>query len=444
MDEIQLFEHLKQVNVFTDLLQFDEKQSKAEIQSKHGNMFEKAYDIVIKLGLCPYLLNSEYDHYEGNINTCNLTKVTNMERYMQKTLILSKGKGGSSDITLKHRNTNKWVFISSKFYLDDSKKSIDNYDVEKILAVINENKHKYEKYEIYLLVHDKEKVKQILESSHESNKHIKDNIHQILDLSDLNTYIQGLKNIDIKTHSINKLSLTLRFHQDLITFKQMKMIDNNAKNLLLGAKARSGKTYCVGGLFIKYYQKYKILNALIITPAPTETISQFTDDLFRKFQDFTTINTIEIKKGTDLKKTQLKSNNIIIVSKQLLDDYVLDKKITSIQKLNLDFIVFDENHFHGTTQMSKNILESYISDKTVKLYLTATYAKPLHEWNIALDCQFYWDIEDEQFCKQRNIQRLVEKHGDDVLLFLNEQNKETKLKSYDNMPNLELMTIMMQ
>ena len=33
-------------------------------------------------------------------------------------------------------------------------------------------------------------------------------------------------------------------------------------------------------------------------------------------------------------------------------------------------------YIHGTTQMSKNILQSYLSQKTIKLYLTATYAKP--------------------------------------------------------------------
>jgi len=96
-----------------------------------------------------------------------------------------------------------------------------------------------------------------------------------------------------------KVPLELRFHQDLITYKQMERIDEGEKDLLLGAKARSGKTYCVGGLFNKYYKKYVSLNGLIITPAPTETLSQFTDDLFHKFRDFNGINVVEIKKGTD-------------------------------------------------------------------------------------------------------------------------------------------------
>ena len=93
--------------------------------------------------------------------------------------------------------------------------------------------------------------------------------------------------------------------------------------------------------------------------------------------------------------------------------------------------------------MSKNIIQSYSSEKTIKLYLTATFKKPLCEWIIPLDCRFYWDIEDEQLCKKRNIQGLLEKHGEDVLLFLTEENKETMLSIYDNMPDLELVTNIM-
>ena len=451
MNGIELFEGIKQVSTFTELLQSVNGKTKAETQSKRGNLIEKLWDYVIKFGFVAILSNDEYDHYEGNINTCKLKKVDNLEIYLQKMLIFSKGKGGSSDITLKHKLTGKWVFMSSKFYLDDIKKSIDNYDVEKILAITKQHAHKYKEYDIYLLVNNKKKVLDIISSCQSTNNYIKENIHHILDLSDLEIGFQNLKHAiqDISIDDVNsifcntKIPLELRFHQDMITSKQMEKIDEGEKDLLLGAKARSGKTYCVGGLFVKYHKKYVSLNALIITPAPTETLSQFTDDLFRKFRDFIGINIVEIKKGSDFDGIVLHENNIIIVSKQLLDEYVFEKKVEVIMQLNLDFIVFDENHFHGTTQMSKNILQSYSSQKTIKLYLTATYAKPLCEWNIPLDCQFYWDIEDEQLCKKRNIQGLVEKHGDDVLLFLTEENKETKLSVYDKMPDLELITNIM-
>jgi hypothetical protein len=451
MNGIKLFERIKQVSTFYQLLQSVNGKTKAETQSKRGNVFEKVCDIIIKFGFYSILPNDIYDHYEGNINTCKLKKVDNLELYLRCLSVFSKGKGGSSDITLQNKNNGKWVFMSSKFYLDDSKKSIDSYDVEKILAIVKQHSHKYKECDIYLVVNNKQKVLDIIASSQSTNNYIKENIHHILDLGELEICFQNLKHSiqDITIGEVNSkfcnsmIPLELRFHQDLITDRQMKSIDEGEKELLLGAKARSGKTYCVGGLFIKYYKKYISLNGLIITPAPTETLSQFTDDLFHKFRDFNGINIVEIKKGTDFESMVLAQNNIIIVSKQLLDDYVFEKKVEAIQQLNLDFIVFDENHFHGTTQMSKNMLQSYSSPKTIKLYLTATYAKPLSEWNIPLECQSYWDIEDEQLCKKRNIQGLVEKHGEDVLFLLTEENKEQLLCIYDKMPDLHILTNMM-
>jgi|SaaInlStandDraft_5_1057022.scaffolds.fasta_scaffold06317_2 hypothetical protein len=451
MNGIELFERIKQVSTLDELLQSVNGKTKAETQSKRGNVFEKVWDIIIKFGFYSILPNDIYDHYEGNINTCKLKKVVDLEIYLRGLSVFSKGKGGSSDITLQNKNNGKWVFMSSKFYLDDSKKSIDNYDVEKILAIVKQHSHKYKECDIYLVVNNKQKVRNIITSSQATNNYIKENIHYILDLEDLEICFQHLKRAiqDITICEVNskfyntKVPLLPRFHQELITYKQMERIDEGEKELLLGAKARSGKTYCVGNLLIKYNKKYGVINGLIITPAPTETLSQFTDDLFHKFRDFNGINIVEIKKGTDVETMVLQESNIIIVSKQLLDDYVFEKKVEAIQQLNLDFIVFDENHFHGTTLMSKQILQSYSSHKTIKLYLTATYAKPLSEWNIPLDNQFYWDIEDEQLCKKRDIQGLLEKHGDDVLLFLTEENKEKLLQIYDKMPDLHIITNMM-
>ena len=87
------------------------------------------------------------------------------------------------------------------------------------------------------------------------------------------------------------------------------------------------------------------------------------------------------------------------MSKQLLQKYINDKTIMKIKNLKLDIIGFDENHFSGTTDLSKDILTSYSSKNTIKIYLTATYNKPLKEWNILPECQMFWDIEDEQICK---------------------------------------------
>lgn len=452
MNGTQLFEAIKEFSSVVAILQTINFATPAETQSKRGNIVEKLWDIVIKFGFCSLLPNDTYNHFDGSVNECKLSIVDNLEIYLEKMLVFGKGKGGSSDITLQNKKTEKWVFISSKFYLDDRSKSVDDYDVGKIALIIKTFPYKYKEAEIYVVVNDREKLLETIKSSHSSSsEYLTRNFGSIMDLTDLENYFQNLKRA-IQNVSINEVNslfcnekrpLELRFHQDFITTKQMTKIEEGEKDLLLGAKARSGKTYCVGGLFIKYHNKYSTMNGLIITPAPSETLSQFTDDLFHKFRDFNNINIVEIRKGTDFESMILKEKNIIIVSKQLIDDYVCENTVVEIKKLNLDFIVFDENHFHGTTSMAKNILESYKSTKTVKLYLTATYSKSLHEWIIPTDCQFYWDIEDEQLCKDRNINGLKEKHGEDELSFLTDENKNKLLGVYDKMPELHILTNLM-
>ena len=442
MNGVKLFEQVKQSSTFDELLQ-SEKDS-----SKRGRMFEIVSNIIIRFGFCPIFSNDIYDHYEGNINIFDIKKVYDLTQYLKE---LTSTKSGSSDITLKNKITGEYVFISCKFCADDSNNSIKYYEIQDIQAAILKNSYEYKNYKIYLFVNNKQKVLKLVNSSEETNKNLKKDITDIIGIDDLELYFQKLKSAIqyISIDEVNskfgneKIPLDPYFHQDMITHIMIICIEAGNKNLLLGAKPRSGKTICVGVLFKKSYNKFLSLNALIITPAPNETLSQFTDDMFHKFRDFIGINIVEIRKGSDFDSMILQNNNIIIVSKQLLDDYVFEKRVDAIQQLNLDFIIFDENHYHGTTQMSKNIFDSYSTQKTVNVFLTATYAKPLNEWNIPMDCQFYWDIEDEQMCKKRNIQGLKEKHGEYVSLFLNEKNMESKLSVYDNMPELHIITTMM-
>jgi hypothetical protein len=122
-----------------------------------------------------------------------------------------------------------------------------------------------------------------------------------------------------------------------------------------------------------------------------------------------------------------------------------------IKNLKLDIIGFDENHFSGTTDLSKDILTSYSSKNTIKIYLTATYNKPLKEWNILSECQMFWDIEDEQFCKsilvdENNLDKLKEKHGSEYITktikyYTNLGLKiDDIFKPYEKMPDLHLIT----
>ena len=239
-----------------------------------------------------------------------------------------------------------------------------------------------------------------------------------------------------------------RFHQELIVHKTLNKIEDDYKKILWGWKCRAGKTYGVGHMITSYYQKFERINALIITPAPSETLPQFTNEMFLKFNNFKRMNIFEIKKTQDLNKIFLKQesnyidSNIIIISKQLLDRYIKNN-YTQLNNIHFDLIFFDENHYGGTTNKSNLILEKLSTEKTAIIFLTATYQKTIFQYNIEKECQFFWDIEDEKFCKNYDLKSLIVKHGEEVSYFLNDENIHEKLGNYQKMPELHLISTLL-
>jgi hypothetical protein len=437
-------------------------------QSEKGFIFERIFDITIKFGYCDIFPNTIYTHLIGNVNNGKLKELQNYDTFLNEKVISGKSSG-ISDITLQNKDNNEYIFITSKYPKTETDikkhKSVSYYDIQDILAMIDENKHIYKEFKIYLLVPNKhdllEKSKNANISSNYITKYIIE--EHIIDQQDLQKYFLKIKHDFIKHNKNSKINyneiyltkenLNLRFHQELITQKTSLLIQESNKSFLWGCKCRSGKTYMVGGIIIKQYNIKNKLNVLIITPAPTETAPQFTDDLFNKFRNFNKFKIHNLNGSKSLINIEMSENNIFIMSKQLLQKYINEKTILTIKNLKLDIIVFDENHFSGTTNLSKQILESYSSMNTIKLYLTATYNKPLSEWNILQECQMYWDIEDEQICKSilidnNNIDKLKEKHGHEYIdnTIQHYANLGYSIndifKAYQSMPDLHLITNM--
>ena len=442
----------------------DDILNKCKTQSEKGFIFERLYDIVIKFGFCDIFTNSNFNHLIGNSNNGKLKILENLEQYLNDK-VFSGNSGGCSDITLQNKNDHTYIFISSKYPKSNedkkSAKSVDYYDVQNIIAMATKNKNIYKNYKIYLVVPSKKKVLDKVQKSNKSSEYITEHMTEenILDKNNLNKYFLAFKQDIIKNKNEDwqslylndKENLILRFHQELITQKTSNLIEEGNKSFLWGCKCRSGKTFIFGGIIIKQYNIKKKLNVLIITPATTETSPQFTDDLFNKFKDFDKFKIHNIEGSKSIENLEIGNNNIFVMSKQLLQKYINDKTIIKIKNLKLDIIGFDENHHSGCTDLSKDILDSYSSKNTIKIYLTATYNKPLKEWNILPECQMFWDIEDEQICKsiltdENNLVKLKEKHGVeyvektvkyyvDLGLSINEI-----FKCYEKMPNLYLIT----
>ncbi len=435
-------------------------------QSEKGFIFERLFDIVIKFGFCDIFTNSNFNHLIGNSNNAKLKILENLNQYLNEK-VLSGNSSGCSDITLQNKNDNTFIFISSKYpkTTEDitKQKKVDYYDIQKIIAMIDDNKHIYKNYKIYLVVPNKKKVLDKVKTANNSSNYITKYMNEdnILDKTDLNKYFLAFKQDIIKNkledwqtiYLNSKENLILRFHQELITSKTSNLIEEGNKSFLWGCKCRSGKTYMFGGVIIKQLKVKNKLNVLIITPAPTETSPQFTNDLFNKFKDFDKFKIHHIEGSKSLDSIKTSDNNIFVMSKHLLQKYINDKTIMKIKNLKLDIIGFDENHYSGTTDLSKDILTSYSSKNTIKIYLTATYKKPLKEWNILPDCQMFWDIEDEQICKsilleETNLDKLKEKHGSEYIIKTIKYYTDLGLslndifKCYEKMPDLHLITNM--
>jgi hypothetical protein len=436
-------------------------------QSEKGFIYERLWDICIKFGFCEYFPKSDFTHLLGNMNKGNLKPLTTFSNYLTEKVVAGNSSG-CSDISLFDNKSDTFIFISSKYPKTKNditkQKSVSYYDIQNIISAIDDNKHIYTKFKIFLLVPDKKMVLEKVKNANVSSKYITKYMTEdnILDKNDLNKYflrfkadimkIDGKINYD-EIYLSTKLRLSLRFHQELITQKTSYLIEEGNKSFLWGCKCRSGKTYMFGGLIVKQFEVKRKLNVLIITPAPTETTPQFTDELFNKFKDFESFKIHSIDESKNIESLVLEESNIFIMSKQLLQKYVKERTILKIKNLKLDIIGFDENHFSGTTDLSKIILDSYLSKNTVKLYLTATYNKPLREWNIPDECQMYWDIEDEQICKSIlqdgvNIDKLKEKHSDisitGTIQYFTDKGYSFNdiFAPYMNMPDLYLITTM--
>ena len=147
--------------------------------------------------------------------------------------------------------------------------------------------------------------------------------------------------------------------------------------------------------------------------------SEYTD-IFHNHIDFQNNNIgFKIFRGKvnskDLDKTK---HNVIIMSKQKLgwaepgkegDEKIeaINKKINDTFKeikKDITIMYLDEAHFGMSTEKSMQILKMLetFGNKIPKVYVTATYNKPLKIYNIKPECKLTWDINDINTMKNLN------------------------------------------
>jgi adenine-specific DNA-methyltransferase len=422
---IDLYNHLKSIGVndFKDFLNNDAWIGKDKLES--------CFRLFAFLGLFPEFNNYNICIGNYNKNTININR--DLKVFLEQSL---KDKGDKSDLT--------FISIDNNTIIATTCKNLKNYhindlDIRDIKCIYNDiYKQKYTELIIAIVIKNKKEFKEIIHGAEQSSYDIKEliiNNSIIIDYEDIYeafykfSFKFQLKSIE-ELFNYNKKFISLKFHQDITINKTLKIFEN-CNTVLWGHLPRSGKSYIIAGSILLDNKN----NYLIITTAPNETIPQFIE-LFNSYNEFNDYNVIKLD---TTKKIKLTNKNIIIVSKQFLQSKLKLKSIQWLKDIRFDIRFIDETHNGGTTDLAKDILDTY-SKLSKTVYITATYTKPANNYNIPEEHQILWNLEDINLCKNitniSNYNKFIEKHGNIIVNY----NLNNIITEYNTIPDLHYIT----
>jgi len=445
------------MNTFKELFEFLQKYDKSEIicwlqESWQGkDKQESLLRLFAGLGLISKIGN--YNVCKGNFNIKTITKHSSFRDIFynhNNELIKLKDNGDASDLTCISKYNDKHLLVTTSKNL--KKMNVGKLDIDKILT--NFGKYIENGYimTICVCIRDNDIFESMKRGIKDTNVDLKTFLEKedtiIIDWNDLNQAYHQF-NMFFKTKSFdsiinsNKYTLCLKMHQHLGVIKTIKMCQSGQKKILWGHIQRSGKSYIIGGCIVQDSLDKNFCNYMVITTAPNETITQ-QRKVFDcvQLQDFNII----ILDGKN-KKPNLSNKNIIICSKQFLQTKINDKSKTNsiiwLKKMLFEMRFIDESHNGGTTELAQKTLDFYGKD-SFTVQITATYSKPINDYNIPKNNWILWDLEDIKLCKnicdQKNIDRLIEKHGSEIEKIIKNYSQHNIIQEYSKYPELWVLT----
>ena len=398
----------------------------------------------------------------SSFNDNNLELSSRISTLLQKKV---NDSGDASDLTLVNKETNTIIASSSK---NKNKNGINQYGVSDLRMYYEDNhKSTYSNLIIVIVTRDKNDIQQRLTKSHKSSDKVRtilnnehDNIRCVIyDQNDLDLWFQvfceKFKNVDLKdldavVLNISKPYLKHLFPQDICVdkFKKAKYYHNT---FLIGLLQRLGKSYVAARIIDDYesVRKDEATNYLWIALKYNETKEQI-EKMFRETKEFHDFNFVALTAEHIAEPPKLGKKNIYLASKAFLDKKVKKGKIIEwLSKMKFDMLLIDEVDDGGCTKLAQKVYDIYASNVAYKIYITATYTKPLNTFNIHPDAMLLWDIEDVHLCKnltQANITRLCEKYkkDTDIIMKYIDIYGRTKIQEYFNkIPNINLLTLKM-
>ena len=408
-----------------------------------------------------------YDICKGNYNEKTITKNTTIKDvfYNQEdNLINLKDKGDSSDLTGICNKNEKHLLVTTSKNLN--KTQVGKLDIDKILTNFKQYEDEEYTMSLCICIRDRIAFEVMKKNVEKTNYQLKSLLEKedtiIIDWDDLN---QAYNHFKISSYSetpldniinSNKTTLCLKMHQRLGVLKTLRMKNSENKKILWGHIQRSGKSYIIGGCIIGDSKDKDECNYLVITTAINETNEQY-HYVFNHL-DFEGFNVKTLKKETEKEVKQIlktSKKNIIIISDMYIknttskntehyeDGNLKIKKIKWLKDLDFKFVFLDESHKGGTTEMAKEMMNYYGTNAT-QIYITATYSKPINDYNIPKDCWILWDLEDIKLCKnitnEGSVIRLVEKYGECIQDIISKYSYDNIISEYSKYPDLWLLT----
>lgn len=389
-----------------------------------------------------------YQVCKGNFNKKTITTATIWDTFYRKdnAPVKLKDKGDSSDLTCISKTDSKHLLLTTSKNI--SNLHVGKLDIDKILT----NFQKYSGYTMSLCVCIRNEAEylnmknNIEDSSADLRAWLDREDTIVIDWNDLNQAYHEFKtyfsDIPISQLRSDRNVLCLKMHQHLSVAKTLSLKRSGKSKILWGHIQRSGKSYIIAGCIIEDARGKDACNYLVMTTAPKETLDQQRSVLScLQLQEFSVIML-----DGKTKKPTLTDKNIVVCSKQFLQNKIGDnektRSIAWLKKLDFDMRFIDESHNGGTTELAQKTLDFY-GRNSFTVQITATYTKPVNDFNIPKENWILWDLEDIKLCKKGcadSINRLAEKHGDEVRALIAKYSPQNIAREYSKYPELWLLT----
>ena len=430
------------IDLYNHLITLDEPDFRLFLTSDQWigkDKLESVFRLFAYLNLIEHF--NDYKICDGNYTNNTITKNNNLKKLFEKQL---KDKGDKSDLTL----------IKDKTIIASTSKNLSNYHINDLdirdIFHIYETKYKSNDFSLKLciVIRNKDDIYNLCKNAEHTSSDLVSIITNkstiIIDYNDLfiifKTFIYNFKNVNInELIKINKSKIILKYHQIVSIYRTNKILQSY-NDCLWCHIARSGKSYIIAGYILEdCINERESHNYLIITTAPKETINQY-KEIFANYYDFNDFNIIN---QDTIKKPKITNKNIIICSKQFLQskDDKKTKKIKWLADLNINIRFIDESHNGGTTEIAKSTFDMYGS--TAKnIYITATYLKPLYNYNISPNQQILFNAYHIYLLKNidiiDNYNKIIELFDHDKIIDL--YNLIDIKNYYNKLPELHYIT----